>query len=462
VYNVLIIDDTDGTYIYCKDFLSDQFYFQYLRNALKLAQYLRDNKIDLILLDKNFEELPDDQLIGPSQDKHNEGLHILDRIKGIIKSIPVIMLTSYGDFETAEQAIQKGAFDYIESDIFAKGESLLRNRMLNAIRQSAKDPSDLIDKFKGLGMVGTSPIALKLFKSIEQAAKSDNPVLLTGSTGTGKDKTADVIHQLSVKADGPFINCSLPERSETIIESEFFGIEQKAATGVDMRIGYFEKSSGGTLFLNEIGEFPLGLQAKLLRVLEEKSVYRVGSVKPIEVDFKLICATNKDLKKAVKKNEFRGDLYYRINKTSINMLDLTQRKDDIPPLVHHFLELAAKKMNIEIPEISDKAINYLANQPWPGNIRQLKNTVEKLIESGKDIISLGTLAQEMTIASDANQQKAASKDRQHLNGKTLVDLEHDLIKYNYRKYNGDIEKIIQATGISRTKLYERLKKYDIR
>lgn len=460
--NILIVDDTDSTYTYCREFLSEHFHFDYLSSGKDLSAYLKANDIDLVLLDKNFQETPDDRLIGPAGEKHNEGLRILALIKKIDRSIPVIMITSYGDIVSAEQAINLGAYDYIESDMLTRGETILKNKIRNAILKASEDNSALINKFRSLGMVGSSPASIELFRKLETAAKSDEPVLLTGPTGAGKDKAAKAIHALSRRSSAGFINCALPERPASMIESELFGVEKKAATGVDFRPGIFEVVSGGTILLNEIGDLPAEIQAKLLRVIEEGIVYRVGGVKGIETDFRLICATNKNLGDMIKRGDFREDLFYRINNLRIEVPSLNDRGEDIPELIASILDEYSSGRNIDRPEISDKAVAAMKNRDWHGNIRELRNVVEDLAETGNGIITLGTLVNQTGSMNRREVSGAGSKSGSYLDGKKLSDLERELIEYNYRKFNGDIDRIAESTGISRTKIYERLKQYGIK
>jgi len=213
--------------------------------------------------------------------------------------------------------------------------------------------------------------------------------------------------------------------------------------------------------LNEIGDFPLDLQAKLLRVLEEKSIYRVGGSAPVKTDFRLICATNKDLKREVEDGRFREDLYYRINNVSIEIPPLSDRIEDIPPLVHWIIGDYCRKMGVERPEISDKAMEALQSREWLGNIRELKNVVEHLINIGNGVITLGTLASRSSIGVGSKIHSPRNLSI-YLDGKTLSDLERDIIEFNFRKYGGDVDRIARAIGISRSKLYERLSQYGLR
>ncbi|MBD3168747.1 MAG: response regulator [candidate division Zixibacteria bacterium] len=460
--NILIIDDTDSTYTYCREFLSNYFSFKYLPSGFDIEAYLKDNDIDLVLLDKNFRNTPDDKLIGPVSEKHNEGLRILGLIKKLKNSLPVIMITSYGDIISAEQAINLGAYDYIESDMLIRGETILKNKINNALEKADEDNSDLLDKFHALGMAGSSLLSIELFQNIEKAAGNDEPILLTGPTGAGKDKAARIIHERSARIQGEFINFALPERSSTMIESELFGIEKKAATGVDFHHGIFEAASGGTVLLNEIGELSLSIQTKLLRVIEEGIVYRIGGVKAIEFDCKMIFATNKNLAAMVKNGDFRKDLYYRINSNHIEIPSLDARRNDIPELIELMIDDYSNKRSIIRPEISDKAVDALKNRNWPGNIRELRNIIEGLIENCDGVITLGTIVNHGGNYDQLKDNYSVREPKSYLDGKKLTDLERESIEYHYNKFKGDIDKVAETTGISRSKIYERLKQYGIK
>lgn len=460
--NILIIDDTDSTYTYCREFLSNYFSFKYLPSGYGIETYLKENDIDLVLLDKNFRNTPDDKLLGPVSEKHNEGLRILGLIKKIKKTIPVIMITSYGDIISAEQAVNLGAYDYIESDMLIRGETILKNKINNALKKAEEDNSGLINKFRSLGMVGSSPISIELFRRIEKAALISEPALLTGPTGAGKDKAAKTIHGISPRGGAKFINFALPERSSSMIESELFGVEKRAATGVDFHHGVFEAASGGTILFNEIGDLPLNIQTKLLRVIEEGIIYRIGGVKGIEIECKMIFATNKILEEMLKSGKFREDLFYRINSNRIEIPSLDARKDDIPELIAFLMDEYSFKRNIERPEISDKAVEALKRRNWPGNIRELKNTVEGLIENCDGVITLGTLANHSGIGYKTKEPVIKTETESYVEGKKLADLERESIEYHYNKFKGEIDKVAEILGISRSKIYERLKQYGIK
>ncbi len=462
MWNILIIDDSDGTYTFCQEFLTDQFNFHYSRNGQNLDNQLKKNKIDLILLDKNFQELPDEELVGPLKDKHNEGLHILNLIKKTDDSIPVIMITSYGDYTSAEQAINLGAYDYIDSDMLSRGESLLKNRVINALQHTSEDYSELVNKFRDLGMIGSSTIAINIYKAIESIVNNDDPVLLLGPTGAGKDLAACIIHKLSTRKEHSFIDWKVSERSESAIESELFGAEKKAFTGVDSSIGVFEKASGGTILLNEIGEIPPNIQTKLLGVLEGNTIYKSGGSNPIITDFRLICATNKDIDNEVEKGSFRRDLYYRINNNVIYLPPLSERTDDISEMIKLILDDYSKETNKERPEISDKAIEILKKRQWTGNFRELRKTIKRLAEISEGVITLGTIIN-FDKQKDTSQNKGIDPTETYtFKDKTFKEVERDYFEFYYKKFNGDIDKMANATGRARATLYDRKKQYGLK
>jgi two-component system NtrC family response regulator len=293
------------------------------------------------------------------------------------------MVTAYGNVETAVEALKKGAYDYIVKPIDFKKFLLLIERALE--RQKLRKEvsllqSSLEEKFSPKNFIFTSSEMNKVALLTAKAAKSEATVLLSGETGTGKDLVAKTIHYSSSRKKGPYVVVNIPSFPETLIESELFGAEKGAYTGAhERKIGKFEAASGGTLFLDEIGDLPLQLQVKLLRFLQEREFYRLGSSQPLKSDVRIIAATNRDLEKLMQEEKFRPDLYYRLNVIRVHVPPLRKRKEDIPPLVDHFIRKFAQKEGKNIAGISAEAMNAIIQYPFPGNIRELENVLERAV-----------------------------------------------------------------------------------
>jgi two-component system NtrC family response regulator len=310
----------------------------------------------------------------------------IDVIQGILEKNPLItpiMVTAYGNVETAVEALKKGAYDYIVKPIDFKKFLLLIERALE--RQKLRKEvsllqSSLEEKFSPKNFIFTSSEMNKVALLTAKAAKSEATVLLSGETGTGKDLVAKTIHYSSSRKKGPYVVVNIPSFPETLIESELFGAEKGAYTGAhERKIGKFEAASGGTLFLDEIGDLPLQLQVKLLRFLQEREFYRLGSSQPLKSDVRIIAATNRDLEKLMQEEKFRPDLYYRLNVIRVHVPPLRKRKEDIPPLVDHFIRKFAQKEGKNIAGISAEAMNAIIQYPFPGNIRELENVLERAV-----------------------------------------------------------------------------------
>jgi transcriptional regulator with PAS, ATPase and Fis domain len=295
---------------------------------------------------------------------------------------------------------------------------------------------------------------IRIFQTIEAIRDSESSTLICGETGTGKELIAKTLHYSSIRRDRPFIavNCAAIPRE--LMESELFGYEKGAFTGaLSRRIGRFEEAAGGTIFLDEIGELELSLQAKLLRVLEEREVERLGSNKKIKVDFRLLTSTNRDLKKEVRNGQFREDLYYRINVVQINVPPLRERKDDIPLLVAEFLKEFCSREN-KVADLSDEALKVCLNYDWPGNIRQLRNVVERaVVLTKKNSISIRDLPEEFSHY--RKQQSRTAKIR------SLKDFEMQHITNVLKECQGNKSKTAKILGISRKALYKRFKEFQI-
>ncbi len=367
MHTILIVDDEPNYQIILSELLKDEGYEVFTADSgLAGLPIVYSTDLDLVLSDMKM----------PGMD----GIGFLAKIKEFNKELPVILITAYAEVEKAVEAMRLGAFTYL-----AKPFS---NQQLIASTKKAIEHYGLIREIRRLrdeatprsgfgGMIGKSPSMRAVYQLIEKVAPTPSSVLITGESGTGKELVARAIHNLSPRKDASFISVNCAALSEHLLESELFGHEKGAFTdAIAMRKGRFELADTGTLFLDEIGEMPPQLQAKLLRVLQDKSFERVGGNITQQVDVRILAATNKDLKDEVDKGHFREDLYYRLNVIHIHLSPLRERTDDIPALVTHFIEKNSKNLGREL-DLSPEALRLLVSLPWEGNVRELENTIER-------------------------------------------------------------------------------------
>ena len=367
MHTILIVDDEPNYQIVLAELLKDEGYEVFTADSgLAGLPIVYSTDLDLVLSDMKM----------PGMD----GIEFLAKIKEYNRELPVILITAYAEVEKAVEAMRLGAFTYL-----AKPFS---NQQLLASVTKAIEHYGLIREIRRLrdeatprsgfgGMIGKSPSMRAVYQLIEKVAPTPSSVLITGESGTGKELVARAIHVLSPRKEAPFISVNCAALSEHLLESELFGHEKGAFTdAVVMRKGRFELADTGTLFLDEIGEMPPQLQAKLLRVLQEKNFERVGGSVTQHVDVRILAATNKDLKDEVDKGKFREDLYYRLNVIHIHLAPLRERVDDIPALVTHFIEKNSRNLGKPL-DISPEALRLLVSLPWEGNVRELENTIER-------------------------------------------------------------------------------------
>ena len=367
MHTILIVDDEPNYQIVLSEILKDEGYEVFTANSgLAGLPIVYSTDLDLVLSDMKM----------PGMD----GITFLEKIKEYNKELPVILITAYAEVEKAVEAMRLGAFTYL-----AKPFS---NQQLLAGVRKAIEHYGLIREIRRLrdeatprsgfgGMIGKSPSMRAVYQLIEKVAPTPSSVLITGESGTGKELVARAIHNHSPRRDAPFISVNCAALSEHLLESELFGHEKGAFTdAVVMRKGRFELADTGTLFLDEVGEMPPQLQAKLLRVLQDKSFERVGGNATLQVDVRILAATNKELKDEVDKGHFREDLYYRLNVIHIHLAPLRERVDDIPALVSHFIEKNSRSLGRPL-DISPEALRLLISLPWEGNVRELENTIER-------------------------------------------------------------------------------------
>ena len=371
---LLIDDDTELLEVYEKIFRLKGFQVLTCSSSLDTLKLIRDRTFSVVVSD----------IIMPKMN----GMELLDAIKKIRPETEVIMLTAEGSISGAVEAVKKGAFSYLVKP--ADIDELLSNVRKAAELAGVRLENDIL-KSQLAGMparkefLGVSQAASELRKKAQIVGETDSAVLITGETGTGKEILANMIHRCSRRADKPFICVNCGALNENLIESELFGSEKGAYTGAErQRKGRFEAADGGTIFFDEIGELSLNMQVKLLRVLQEKSFERVGGSDSIRSDFRLITATNRDLKREVEENRFRADLFYRINIIPIEIPPLRERKEDIPVLCESFLDEYTREMNKSAAPLSPELLRLLQRYDWPGNVRELRNIVERLVVLSAD------------------------------------------------------------------------------
>jgi two-component system nitrogen regulation response regulator NtrX len=309
-----------------------------------------------------------------------DGLETLRRVKQLVPGAQVVMMSGHGSIETAVKAIKLGAYDYIEKPLSLENVTLRVKHALDQVRLERENRTLKTKVQRKFELVGTSPVMQRLRQLIETAGPTNSRVLIGGENGTGKELVARAIHAQSPRADHPFVAVNCAAIPETLIESELFGHEKGSFSGATaMKRGQFEQADGGTLFLDEIGDMSLNTQAKVLRALQEQQFTRVGGTKLMKVDVRVLAASNKDLEKEIAKGHFREDLYYRLNVVPIVVPPLRERREDIPALVQHFLHIHAEEQGLRIKEVTTEAMAVFQQYDWPGNIRELRNLIERLM-----------------------------------------------------------------------------------
>ena len=452
---ILIIDDNEDLLKAARIYLKRHFgQIDLEKDPTLIPDLLKNDAYDVILLDMNF-----------TQDVNSgqEGFHWLDKILEIDPSAVVVLITAFGSVDLAVKAIKAGASDFVMKPW--ENEQLLAT-LLSSIRiRSSKEElklmkdredtltQDLDHKFKEI--IGQSGSMIQVFDTIDRVASTDATILVLGENGTGKELIARSIHRNSNRADKPFISVDLGAISENLFESELFGHVRGSFTDAKTdRAGRFEIANGGTLFLDEIGNLSLPLQAKLLTAVQNRKVNRVGSNKTIDVDIRLVCATNMPLYDMVHKGEFRQDLLYRINTIELRLPALRERTEDIPLLAEHYLKDYAKKYNKDIYKFSEAALKRLEKYSWPGNVRELQHAVERAVIMSRDNI----LQPEDFFF---NNQPTRDKEDINLEQFNLEDVERILIRKVLAKHNGNITHAAQELGLTRSSLYRRLEKYGL-
>jgi len=389
-----------------------------------------------------------------------DGLWLLKTLREEQPDCPVVMVTGRGSVDVAVQAIKEGAYDFIEKPLDAAklkviiARALEKKQTLHEVQVLKRRLGDL-STGRPTDFVGVSPAMRKVTDLVGKVAPSKAPVVITGESGTGKEVVARAAHNLSPRRDKAFIAINCSAIPATLIESEIFGYEKGAFTGADnRRLGCFELADGGTLFLDEIGELPLELQTKFLRVIEEERLRRLGGKSEIEVDVRVLCATNRDLKEEIKAGRFREDLYFRLNVFHVVLPPLRDRREDVPLLVQHFVEKFNNESGKKVSGVSPDAMGVLQGYAWPGNIRELRNTVERaVILCDGDVITREQLPAEI---SGAHEETTVL--RLPL-GLPLKEIEKEYILSSLQRMNHNKSRTAQILGISEKTLYNKLNRY---
>lgn len=383
------------------------------------------------------------------------GIEVLEVVKEDYPQTLVVMITAYGSVETAVQAMKRGANDYLLKPFDPDQLSLLTEKLMQQKRIMDENiflREQMAEAIRFENLVGRSEAMQELFTLIQDVAESDSPVLITGETGTGKELVAKAIHAKSARCNGPFIAINCGAFPEHLLESELFGHERGAFTGAHRaKKGRLDLAHHGTLFLDEVGIVPLKMQVDLLRVLETKEFHRLGGTAEIEVDFRTIAATNRDLQQAIEKGEFRQDFFYRLNVISLHIPPLRERRDDIPLLAEHFLDRYSRETNKDIDTIDKEAMSILRQYDWPGNVRELENAIERAVVIGKkrrlDPEEFSFLAPHLSAAAETYSLE-----------KTQVVHLFKVLK----EFDWNITKAAQALEINRVTLHKKIKKYNLR
>jgi two-component system nitrogen regulation response regulator NtrX len=452
--SVLVVDDEENIRETLKDVLEDEGYSVFLAgNGKRALEIINVHVIDIVLLDLWLPEMG--------------GMEVLQEIREKESGVPVVIISGHGTIDTAVKATKKGAFDFIE-------KPLSIDRILSVINHAIKifdlEQENLTLRQKNLSrytMVrGTSAKFAEIEKRIDSCAMSDTRILITGENGTGKEIVARRIHELSRRKEGPFVAVNCAAIPQTLIEAELFGYQKGAFTGaINDKRGKFEIADGGTIFLDEIADMSSEAQAKVLRVLEEMQIERIGGVMPIKIDVRVIAATNRNLTQLIKDRKFREDLFYRLNVVPIHIASLRERREDIPRLIDYYLDYFSLESNRKRKSLSDAAMDYLVEEyDWPGNIRELKNLIERLtILTQEEIIDIPDIKSNIPHPQETQEGKEGSfifKEGEGLR-EAKDNFERVLIKKVLTRNDNNITRTARELKVERSNLYKIMRRLDI-
>jgi DNA-binding NtrC family response regulator len=440
--HVLLIDDDQGTMDLLKEVLQKEGYaVDEAKTGQEALAQTRALAFDVVLADLRLPDL--------------DGIEVLRTLHALDPDLPVIVMTAFGSMETAVEAIRDGAYDYISkpfnlTEVRLTVRRACERRLL--LQDNRRFQQALQEKYRFENIVGTSPKMVQVYRTVARVASTRSTVLLTGESGTGKELVARAIHYNSPRGKAPFVAVDCGALPESLLESELFGYEKGAFTGAQaLKKGLFEVAHGGTIFLDEVGDIGPSLQAKLLRVLQEHEVRRVGGIEPTQVDIRVIAATRHDLEALVKRGKFREDLFYRLSVVTISLPRLSERRDDIPLLALHFLGKYASEADKGLGQIAPEAMAHLCRYDWPGNVRELEHVIERAVALTANPIllvdDLPTTLQELAPTSDAFP--------------SLEEMEKRHLQLALEKTAGNRKQAAALLGVSRRTLYRMAKRHGL-
>ena len=454
--SILIVDDEEAIRTSLRSILEDEGYeVAVAANGLEALKIYGTDPPDLMILDIWMPEM--------------DGLETLRRVKEFVPTTQVMMISGHGSIETAVKAIKLGAYDYIEKPLSLENVTFRVKQALEQYRLAQENRALRSKVERKFELVGQSPVMQRLRELIATAGPTNSRVLIGGENGTGKELVARAIHLHSPRVDHPFVAVNCAAIPETLIESELFGHEKGSFTGaISMKRGQFEQANGGTLFLDEIGDMSLSTQAKVLRALQEQQFTRVGGTKLMKVDVRVLAASNKDLEKEIGKGQFREDLYYRLNVVPIVVPPLRERREDIPALVQHFMRLHAEEQGLRMKDVSPEAMSVFQQYDWPGNIRELRNLIERLmimvpgftIEAAQATLSLQGRTTGVVPTNTASATPLLSKSYDSLRDARNA-FEKEYISRKLREHHWNISRTADDLKIERSHLHRKIKLLDV-
>jgi two-component system NtrC family response regulator len=451
--HILVVDDDHRARTILEIDLRDRYTVHLAASGREALTALEREPVQLILSDLRMADV--------------DGMSLLEAVRANYPDVPFIMMTAYGTVENAVAAMKRGAFDYILKPIRIDEIELAIEKALshaNLVRENLQ----LRDALRRVGgipeIITVSPRMQAILKKVHQVAPTQATVLITGESGTGKELIANAVHRLSPRADKPLVDINCAAIPRDLLESELFGHEKGAFTGaVAQKRGKLEDADGGTLFLDEIAELPIELQVKLLRVLESGRFTRVGGNKTIEADFRVIAATNRDLREAVSEGSFRADLFYRLNVVDIELPPLRQRPEDIPLLVRHFLKKHEHDVPQPVTEVEPPAMELLRRYPWPGNVRELENAVlQAMVMSEDGVLRPEHLPKEIRAAEAHSQMVPQNKtELAEAKARACAEIERRFLEEALRRNDGNVSRTAQETGFSRRNVQMLMRKHGL-